>query len=853
VTFESYWPLCLIALVPVLWWAVGKTSLDLSRWHLWLLAAARSVIVILLAFTLARPTLTTFTADVSVVYLLDVSRSVSPAAIRDAIEWMRKTNAAGRPSTARFMAFGANARVFDNVDDLGKVQVADGPPEEGAVDRSATALASAIERAEQAFAPNHLKRIVVMSDGNDNSGDLRTALARLRASRVRVFTHAMNSRSNPDVWVEGVAVPDVVTAEEPFSGEVQIFSQTAVTADIQISAGGRELTRQQARLTEGLNTIPFETQPPDESGPIALEARVAAREDSFNDNNVYYAPLWVEARPRVLYVEGRLQSATYLQKALTAEGLRVDVREPAATPSSLAELDRYDAVVLSDVEGKSLSPAVMQNIEAYVRDLGGGLILAGGENVYGENGYSKTPIEKALPATFDVTRKKPPTVAMIVVMDNSASMRGFKMELAKEAAKAPLELLRDVDHYGVNTFATGPVDWIVQLTGANNRADILKSISSIAVSVPTGTDAFFSMQAAFESLNKATDEVKTVLFLTDGQMTVPRDYRSLTMKMREAGIRITTVAIGAGADRELLGDIAMLGKGRSYYLAGATNVPQIFMRETELSMDRALREEQFNVIVKRDVEAFKGLNLLAAPNLLGYMATKPKPTADILLTESIGGDPVLMRWQHGLGKAVLFASDLKDRWAANWVSWNGYGKFWSQLVRETMRRENPYFDLRVERGDGDEEALVSVEAIDKDGRFRNLLSVESRMMALDAGGQNTAEINLAQTGPGRYEARAPIRPDGSYVFRAAAEGDSAARVTAYSYPAEYRFYPTDEEKLKAISEQAGGVFNPEGPEIFNTQDESLAIPYPLWPVFAALALVFYLVDLLLRRLRLFEA
>ena len=49
-----------------------------------------------------------------------------------------------------------------------------------------------------------------------------------------------------------------------------------------------------------------------------------------------------------------------------------------------------------------------------------------------------------------------------------------------------------------------------------------------------------------------------------------------------------------------------------------------------------------------------------------------------------------------------------------------------------------------------------------------------------------------------------------------------------------------------------GVFRPKGPEIFDSNGETTAIPLPLWRWFTAMALVLYIVDVLLRRLRLFE-
>src|SRR5262249_44808447 len=145
----------------------------------------------------------------------------------------------------------------------------------------------------------------------------------------------------------------------------------------------------------------------------------------------------------------------------------------------------------------------------------------------------------------------------------------------------------------------------------------------------------------------------------------------------------------------------------------------------------------------------------------GYVATKAKPTSEVILETTLH-DPLLARWQYGLGKAVAFTSDVKDRWAVQWLKWNGYPKFWSQLVRETMRRQdNAEFDFRVAR-EG-EDALLTETAIEKDGRSRNKLLPQVRVIPPD---QPVATLDAPQTAPGAYEARMPLRQKGSYVFRA---------------------------------------------------------------------------------------
>src|SRR5207247_10546468 len=143
----------------------------------------------------------------------------------------------------------------------------------------------------------------------------------------------------------------------------------------------------------------------------------------------------VRGRQRNRDGEGRRQGARYLEAALRAVGFSVTTVPPTAIPANVEVLDGYDAIMLSDVARNLLNDQQMRSMATYVRDLGGGLILAGGENNYGEGGYSKTVLEEVLPVTFEAKKEKPESVAMIVVRDKSGSMGGQKIELAKEDQK----------------------------------------------------------------------------------------------------------------------------------------------------------------------------------------------------------------------------------------------------------------------------------------------------------------------------------------------------------------------------------------------------------------------------------
>ena len=312
--------------------------------------------------------------------------------------------------------------------------------------------------------------------------------------------------------------------------------------------------------------------------------------------------------------------------------------------------------------------------------------------------------------------------------------------------------------------------------------------------------------------------------------------------MAQSKITVSTVALGAGADDALLGKIAGWGHGRSYLVSDVASVPQVFSKEAEQATGNTLREQSFKPVVKKNVQLFKGIDFQTAPDLLGYVATKPKETSEILLEAPERKDPLLARWQYGLGKTALFASDVKDRWAVDWLQWSGYPKLWSQLVRQTMRtRDDSGVDFNVVR-DRDA-AKITIHAIN------NELKSQLRVVRPD---ESVGDVPMHQAGPGSYEAILPLKQKGSYLFRLVGESGGSSKTLSYTSPNEDDFYPPDTDLLKAISNETKGEFRPTPEDIFAADGETTSLPVRLWPYLAGIALVFYVLDVFLRRVRLFE-
>src|SRR5262245_13533191 len=202
-TFDTYWPLILLLIIPYLWWVQRKTQTDLSPKHLRLSGIVRSAIVALIAFALMQPLIYRYGAWMSVVYLLDVSESVAPPAIQTALQWIQQTNDAGHPDHARFIPFASNSTVVEKLDQIKDVQVTT-KGARGSIDQSGTNIENAIDTAIRSFAPHHLKRLVLVSDGNENSGRMMNMLSRLKSEGIHVYTVPSQARTNHDAWVENI-------------------------------------------------------------------------------------------------------------------------------------------------------------------------------------------------------------------------------------------------------------------------------------------------------------------------------------------------------------------------------------------------------------------------------------------------------------------------------------------------------------------------------------------------------------------------------------------------------------------------------------------------------------------------
>jgi uncharacterized membrane protein len=857
----------LVLLAPYFVWMIGRSLADLPVAQRVMSVLLRTAFVALLALGLARVARTATTQKVCTVYLVDVSDSVPDAALDDARAEIQKGLDA-RPADAlvRVVTFARRPRVVALADDAKEAPKLERHGDLKSGIGAGTDVASALQLAYGLYPAGYLRRAVILSDGVQTDGDLLAEANRARRFGVRLFAVPYHRPVPGEVAVRDLRAPDRVRVGEPFELHAQVFSSRPQSVKATLKQG------EAINGLDGVRTI--ELKAGDNDVPFKSVVRVAGEvtyaldlaeipEDRFPENNRYAVTIAVPGRPSILYVEGNTQRASYLASALTAQDFDVDVRAPSELPSSLRELERYDFVILSDAPAEQVSLTQQDAIEQYVRDLGGGFLFAGGENGYGLGGWYHTTIERILPVRMDAEKRRDePGVAMVLVIDRSGSMSGLPLEMAKAAAKATADTLASDDLLEVIAFDSQPTR-IVKMTPAKHRARIQNDIARIQPG--GGTEIFSALDAGYQALTVTRARRKHVILLTDGQ--APQNgIRDLVQAMSAEGITVSSVGLGTGIDETLLRMISDLGGGRFYKVIDPQSLPRVFTRETEMVSRSAAVEEYFQPKVVAPADFLRGIDIGAAPFLHGYVATKMKPPPAQEVLESEIQEPILARWHVGLGWSVAWTSDVKNLWAVEWLRWPQYGQFWGQLVREHMRqKKRQTLDMRAEIDPATGHVKAAVDAIDADDSFENGLDAKMRVTGPEPNGQ-TRDLAMRQTAPGRYEADFPLDHYGSFLLHASLEkavadgkgGTKSASVAesfghvTNPYPREYLALAPDVDTLDRAAIATGGTSSPDAKAPFDPAGESIRYHEDLWPRFVFAAIGLMLLDLLVRRVRLFD-
>jgi len=844
---DLLWWLWLV--VPVLllaWWS--RRRLSRTRWAVML--ALRLALVIAGVFAVAELTLRRSVDDLAVVFVLDRSASVGAAARQRGIDFVRAAlEDQGPNDQAGVVVFGAEAMVEQELRDhlvFHEVESAPSPHQSD--------LAAGLRLGTALLPADRTRRVVVLTDGAQTRGDVGAQALLTATDDLRIAAVDLSGQEGPEVVLDDLLAPERVDAGAAYEVKVVARSETAVRGTIRMYRNESYLGEMEVSLAAGrTHVFPFRQEASD-PGLYRYKAviEVDERGDARPQNNQVVTTVQVQGRPRVLVVARDKAAMKHLVAVLRAEDLGVELVGPERLPPDLAGLRPYQAVFLADVAAYVTTQQQQRALQGFVRDLGRGLVMIGGDESFGVGGWFRSPVEEALPVRMDLEDKtRFPSLAMVLALDKSCSMgggqAGTKLGLAKEAALQTADLLSERDSLGLISF-DGAATWISRLAPLTDKRRVFDDVAAIRPG--GGTVVYGALAESMRALRSSDAALKHVIVLSDG-IIGGSDPGDLIRKGHADGITLTAIGIGTDADRTTMESFAKLGGGQAYIVTDKHAIPAIFTRETLLATRSFLVEEPFEPTRGAPSELTRGVGPL--PTLQGYVATEAKDRATVALRvpDPEGDLPLLAHGRYGLGRSVAWTSDAQARWAEAMLGTDDYTRLWTQVARYVVA-DGAGDNLQVGAVIEDGQLVVTVDAMDASGAFDNFLDGEARVVAPDL---EVHPLELTQVGPGRYEARRPVEQDGSWLVGVELSDDAgpvgqAVAEAVQPYSPEYRTSTGGAGLVAELGRVGGGGVLTDPAQVFARPEVTRQVPRPLWPALMALAAVLLLLDVAARRLQL---
>ncbi len=485
---------------------------------------------------------------------------------------------------------------------------------------------------------------------------------------------------------------------------------------------------------------------------------------------------------------------------------------PAAIPSDPGEFLAPSVIALSNVAADDLSPAAIEHLQQYVRDLGGSLLILGGDHAFGLGAYSGSVLDDLSPLASD-----PPTPAMqwLLLTDASGSMAAAngdtptgssgglianpehpgaalsRWSAATSTLAAVVRELPPADSVSVGSFAADVRWWINAVPVRDARSQTIPPANA----VPSGPT---NLQPVLEKLVEQAggDQPKNLLVLTDGEATLDH-ADSIAAAMKSKQIRLHVLAIGSGAALPALRSIATTtGGSYALQLDAAKWLASIRTLVRGAMPDRAIagpmRLKFWDYLIKQPTRTIERANR----TWLKLPAATPLAFGDPLAPNggiSLDSAVVPLAGRQTIGNGQVLACAFTPTAPELSVL--------AALVAAPPRDPRYQVDWQS-AGNG----KVRIDAADR-GRILNGLAFELRLSTLSVA---AATLPFEQTAPGRYEATLPesAEPRLAKIFLAGHELDRQPIAGRYQH--EFDAIGLDRAALTNLAHATGGrVIDPD--------------------------------------------
>jgi Mg-chelatase subunit ChlD len=678
---EPIWIMLLIPVALWLWqWPASSRLLRGFRWAVWGL-----VILGLMA-----PLLSWKGRGGILVVVADRSESMSAEALDDqkaALDQLERKRPSGDQlavvsfrRTATIERFATDASFKGFIQDTGK---------------GASNLAAALDLGLVQIPEKGSGRMVMLSDGQWTGSDPAPAAARAALRGISIDYRSQQRPHTGDWRVVQFDGPDEIEVGQAafFTAWYDAPEDGPVTYSL--DRGTTAIASGTAKAVKGRNRLVFRDLPVDK-GTLEYRLKVkSVKGDAVPENDAARLLVGVRARRPILCLTPTGNSS--LVALLRRSGLEIVEAKAGSFRLSLARLSGFNAVLIENSPAREIGFDNLRNLAAWVQQAGGGLMTTGGERMYGQGGYVKSPLEGVLPISMELRRENRKVgVAIAVVLDRSGSMSmpaadgRQKIKIAADGAATVVDLLGKPDHVAV--FAVDSLaHCVVKAMPANEAKKKISTIRGIE-SEGGGIFVYTGLKAAADELMKTEQKNRHIILFADAadaeQTDDPKqEYKQLIETCAKANIHVSVVGMGTekDCDAEYLKDIARRGEGRIFFSNQPEDLPALFAEETFAVTGGSFVTDLCHFAITTPWLGLGGGALPPNPPVLGgynVCFLKKEAMAAAVTTEAQDSSPIIAYWNAGAGRAISYMGEAEPPPERNTLkNWPHIGNFFTTMVR----------------------------------------------------------------------------------------------------------------------------------------------------------------------------
>jgi Mg-chelatase subunit ChlD len=551
-------------------------------------------------------------------------------------------------------------------------------------------LAGGLERALSLVPQNTPARILIVSDGQWTGRSPVAEAYQAATRRISMDYRHQQRVLAGDLAVARVSPPVSVAPREEFILTAWIHSPVAQKVEFEFVRGDQVREKGAREVEAGLTRVVFRDRALT-PGTLSYEVRVLGTvKDPVPENNRARCLIPCVGPKQVRLVSGAKESR--FAELLAKTGLDLVVAPAKGSDWSVEALNDCSTVILENLPADHIGPHGMRNLAAWVRELGGGLVVTGGKRSFGAGGYYKSPLEPVLPVSMELrSEHRKLSLAIVVVLDRSGSMAmpvaggKKKIDLANMATVQVLDLLNPMDEFGtiaVDSSAHTVLN-LCSVDEAKARRNEILRIESMG----GGIFVYEALAAAFNMLLKAKAQNRhIVLFADAADAEQPGEFRSLLNHCLDQNITVSVIGLGRenDSDAELLREVARRGRGQVYFSEDAHDLPRLFAQDTFVVARSTFIEGPAKVHATPGMMALLGTGYAFPLPIGGYNLCYLRNGAFLgAEAEDEFKGPLVAAWNAGLGKTACYLGEADGAFTGGIAQWDQLGAFFSSLVRWT--------------------------------------------------------------------------------------------------------------------------------------------------------------------------